>query len=125
MPEKILIVDTDPVLLQLLSQKLGRAGYQTVTAATGPAALEAAQTDSKPDLMILGVNLPEMNGFEVAKSLQSQPNTANIPIIALSSMTSAESIERGRQVGFQDYVAKFDRPGLIAALKEQSSVMAA
>ena len=63
-----------------------------------------------------------MNGFQLAKSVRADPRTAELPVIALSSVVSAEAIERGRRVGFHDYVAKFDRQGLIAALKEQTEV---
>ena len=64
--------------------------------------------------------LKAMDGFELAAALRENPGTATIPVIALSAMVSADAIERGRSVGFHDFVAKFDRPGLIAALKEQS-----
>ena len=63
-----------------------------------------------------------MDGFEFAETHARRPAPAvNLPIIALSSMVSPAAIERGRQAGFHDYVAKFDRPGLIAALKEQTA----
>ena len=62
--------------------------------------------------------MPEINGFEFCESLRRDPRFRNIPILALSSMVTPASIERGRQAGFDDYVAKFDRPGLIAALKD-------
>jgi two-component system, chemotaxis family, sensor kinase CheA len=64
-----------------------------------------------------------MSGFELAEAVHADARTANLPIIALSALTSPEAIERGRQVGFHDYIAKFDRPGLIAALKEQTANM--
>ena len=56
------------------------------------------------------------------KPLRADARTAELPVIGLSSAVSAEAIERGRRAGFHDYVAKFDRQGLIAALKEQSEV---
>ena len=59
-----------------------------------------------------------MNGFEFAETLRRDPRFAHHPIIALSALCTPAAIERGRQAGFDDYVAKFDRPGLIAALKE-------
>jgi two-component system chemotaxis sensor kinase CheA len=65
-----------------------------------------------------------MSGYELAQAVRSDERTAALPIIALSALTSPDAIERGRQVGFHDYVAKFDRPGLIAALKEQAALMA-
>jgi two-component system chemotaxis sensor kinase CheA len=64
--------------------------------------------------------MPDMDGFEFALAVRNDARTAELPIIALSSVVSAEAVERGRQVGFHDYVAKFDRQGLIAALKEQT-----
>ena len=63
-----------------------------------------------------------MNGFQFAEAVRSDMHLAELPIIALSSVVSAEAIERGRRVGFHDYVAKFDRQGLIATLKEQTGV---
>jgi two-component system chemotaxis sensor kinase CheA len=62
-----------------------------------------------------------MNGFEFAETIRADNNLSTLPIIALSSLVSPAAIERGRQAGFHDYVAKFDRPGLIAALKEQTA----
>jgi len=64
--------------------------------------------------------MPEMDGYELAKALRRHPQGAELPVIALSSVVSAEAVARGREVGFYDYVAKFDRQGLIAALKEQT-----
>jgi two-component system chemotaxis sensor kinase CheA len=66
--------------------------------------------------------MPDMNGFQLAEAVRADPRTAELPVIALSSVVSAEAIERGRRVGFHDYVAKFDRQGLIAALKEQTEI---
>ena len=67
------------------------------------------------------IEMPDMNGFEFAETVRSDRRLSATPIIALSSMISPAAIERGRQAGFHDYVAKFDRPGLIAALKEQTA----
>ena len=64
-----------------------------------------------------------MDGFALAAGDTRHASTAAIPIIALAAMVSAEAIERGRAVGFHDFVAKFDRTGLIAAIKEQSADM--
>ena len=73
-------------------------------------------------MVITDIEMPEMDGFEFAESLRADPRTADMPVIALSSVVSAEAIERGRKAGFHDFVAKFDRQGLIAALKEQTEV---
>ena len=74
------------------------------------------------DVVITDIEMPEMDGFQFAESLRGDPRTADLPVIALSSVVSAEAVERGRDAGFHDYVAKFDRQGLIAALKEQTEV---
>jgi two-component system, chemotaxis family, sensor kinase CheA len=66
--------------------------------------------------------MPEMDGFAFAPTLRLDPRTAELPVIGLSSVLSADALERGRLVGLHDYVAKFDRQGLIAALKEQTDV---
>jgi len=70
------------------------------------------------DMVVSDIEMPGMNGFDFAEALRADPRSAKIPIIALSSITSPAAIERGRQAGFHDFVAKFDRQGLIAALKE-------
>jgi two-component system chemotaxis sensor kinase CheA len=65
--------------------------------------------------------MPDMDGFALAEAVRGMTGGAAIPIIALAAMVSTEAIERGRAVGFHDFVAKFDRTGLIAAIKEQSA----
>jgi two-component system, chemotaxis family, sensor kinase CheA len=71
--------------------------------------------------VLTDIEMPDMNGFEFAETIRADAHFNAMPIIALSSMVSPAAIERGRQAGFHDYVAKFDRPGLIAALKEQTA----
>ena len=73
------------------------------------------------DVVLTDIEMPEMNGFEFAETIRADQHLSSMPIIALSSMVSPAAIERGRLAGFHDYVAKFDRPGLIAALKEQTA----
>jgi two-component system chemotaxis sensor kinase CheA len=89
-------------------------------AASAPEALAMFKEGRAFDAVITDIEMPEMDGFEFATILRGDPRTADLPLIALSSVVSAEAVERGRQVGFHDYVAKFDRQGLIAALKEQT-----
>jgi two-component system chemotaxis sensor kinase CheA len=72
-------------------------------------------------VVLTDIEMPDMNGFEFAEIIRSDHTLSQLPIIALSAMVSPAAIERGRQAGFHDYVAKFDRPGLIAALKEQTA----
>jgi two-component system, chemotaxis family, sensor kinase CheA len=87
------------------------------TAQEGLAALRSSQTIN---VVVTDIEMPEMNGYEFAEAIKSDQNLSHLPVIAVSSLVSPAAIERGRQAGFHDYVAKFDRPGLIAALKEQT-----
>ncbi len=73
------------------------------------------------DLVVTDIEMPDMDGFALAEAMRAHAGRPALPIIALSAMVSAEAIERGRAVGFHDFVAKFDRTGLIAAIKEQSA----
>jgi two-component system chemotaxis sensor kinase CheA len=92
-----------------------------VAVGSGAEALAALKSASRFDLLVTDVEMPEMDGFALAEAVRSAPRTATLPIIALSAMVSAAAIERGRELGFHDFVAKFDRTGLIAAIKEQSA----
>ena len=73
------------------------------------------------DVIVSDIEMPDMNGFEFAEAIRADSNLGAMPIIGLSALISPAAIERGRQAGFHDYVAKFDRHGLIAALKEQTA----
>ena len=118
----VLLVDDSPFFLNMLTPVLQAAGYLVTTAGSARDAL-ALLRDGRPfDVVITDIEMPDMNGFQLAESVRADPRTAELPVIALSSVVSAEAIERGRRVGFYDYVAKFDRQGLIAALKEQTEV---
>jgi two-component system, chemotaxis family, sensor kinase CheA len=100
---------------------LKAAGYEVTTAGGGEEAIVLLQKGRRFDVILTDIDMPGMNGFDFAEQLRRDPRTAEIPVIGLSSMISQEFIERGREVGFHDYVAKFDRQGLIAALKEQTA----
>ena len=106
----------------MLTPVLQAAGYLVTAVGSAQEAL-AMLRDGRPfDVAITDIEMPDMNGFQFAEAVRRDPRTAELPVIALSSVVSAEAIERGRRVGFHDYVAKFDRQGLIAALKEQTDV---
>jgi two-component system chemotaxis sensor kinase CheA len=118
----LLLVDDSPFFRNMLAPVLQVAGYEVTAAASAPEALAMFKAGREFDVVVTDIEMPEMNGFEFAERLRADPATAEVPVIALSSMVSIEAVERGRQVGFHDYVAKFDRQGLIAALKEQTDV---
>jgi two-component system chemotaxis sensor kinase CheA len=118
----VLLVDDSPFFLNMLTPVLQAAGYRVVTANGGREALALTHTDEHFDVVVTDIDMPEMDGFALAEALHRDERTSELPVIALSAMVSAEAIERGRKVGFHDFVAKFDRQGLIAALKEQTGV---
>jgi two-component system chemotaxis sensor kinase CheA len=120
----LLFVDDSAFFRNMLTPVLKAAGYSVTTVSGGDDALRLVKNGQQFDVIVTDIDMPGMSGFELAQTIHTDPKTASVPIIALSSMTSAEAVERGRQVGFYDYIAKFDRPGLIAALKEQSAVTA-
>lgn len=115
---KVLFVDDSAFFRNMLTPVLKAAGYD-VTTCTGPEqAFELLENGDRFHAVVSDIEMPNINGFEFCESLRRDPRFQNIPILALSSMVTPASIERGRQAGFDDYVAKFDRPGLIAALKD-------
>jgi len=124
-PCSVLLVDDSPFFLNMLTPVLQAAGYVVTTAASARDALALLSEGQAFDVAITDIEMPDMDGFQFAESVRGDPRIGNFPIIALSSVVSPEAIERGRRVGFHDYVAKFDRQGLIAALKEQTGVVQA
>jgi two-component system, chemotaxis family, sensor kinase CheA len=119
----VLLIDDAPFFRNMLAPVLKAAGYAVVTAASAQDALALLDGGRSFDVVITDIEMPGMDGFDLASALRGNPRTADVPIIGLSTMVSAEAIERGKQVGLHDYVAKFDRQGLIAALKEQTAGM--
>ena len=103
--ERVLIVDDDPDIQRLVSYNLSQAGFQVTTAVSGRLALDTVQKHP-PDLIILDVMLPDIDGLEVCRSLRQRDNSRRIPVIMLTART--EEIDRvvGFEVGADDYVMK-------------------
>jgi two-component system, chemotaxis family, sensor kinase CheA len=120
---RVLLIDDSAFFRNMLAPLLNAAGYAVSSAASAPEALIMLRAGARVDVVITDIDMPGMDGFELTSAVRRDPRTASIPVIGLSSLVSAESVERGRQVGLHDYVAKFDRQGLIAALKEQTADM--
>jgi two-component system, chemotaxis family, sensor kinase CheA len=121
--QSVLLVDDSAFFRNMLAPVLKAAGYKVRVAPSAQEGLAALRSGQAFDVVLTDIEMPEMNGFEFAETIRSDAHLASMPIIALSSLVSPAAIERGRQAGFHDYVAKFDRPGLIAALKEQTAEM--
>jgi len=104
-PAKILAVDDEPALTDLMQYHLARAGYDVTTAANGWEALDAIK-HSRPDLILLDLMLPDLDGFGVCEILRRDPLTAMIPIIIVSAWASPDSRNLGLELGALDYLTK-------------------
>jgi two-component system, sensor histidine kinase and response regulator len=102
---KILVVDDQPINVQLLKRKLEREGMKVVAAYSGLEALNLVQQE-KPDLILLDVMMPEMDGIEVCQRLQASEDTRSIPIIFVTARSSKEGKLEGLGVGAVDYITK-------------------
>jgi two-component system alkaline phosphatase synthesis response regulator PhoP len=100
-----LIADDDPFLLRLVGYLLGKEGYQIVTAMDGEEALNKVKTE-KPDLIILDVMMPGIDGLEVCRQLRSQLETAALPIVMLSARSKVSDRIAGLQAGANEYLTK-------------------
>ena len=119
--QSVLLVDDSAFFRNMLAPVLKAAGYKVRVAPNAQEGLTALRSGQVFDVVLTDIEMPDMNGFEFAETIRSDAHLSQVPIIALSSVVSPAAIERGRLAGFHDYVAKFDRPGLIAALKEQTA----
>ena len=117
MPKKILAVDDERHIVRLVEVNLQRAGYEVVTAYDGREALEKVKAEN-PDLVVLDVMMPYMDGFEVLKNLKADPATAEIPVIMLTAKAQDADVFRGWQSGVDCYLTKpFNPMELISFVK--------
>jgi CheY-like chemotaxis protein len=101
----ILIADDDEDILELVRLRLTRSGYDTVLARNGAEALEAAR-ERQPDVALLDVSMPAMNGYEVSAALKSDPLTKHIPVILLTARAQTTDVASGFEAGADDYITK-------------------
>ncbi len=105
MAKKILFVEDDKFLRELVIQKLMKEGYDTVGAVDGEEGLKKIK-EEKPDLVLLDLILPGIDGFEVLSKVKEDPVLAQIPIIILSNLGQREDIEKGLKLGAADFLIK-------------------
>ncbi len=112
--EKILIVEDEEDVLELIRYNLQKNGYRTEAATTGPIALSMAEA-VKPDLILLDLMLPGFDGLEVCRNLKKDPKTSAIPIIMVTAKGTEADIVTGLEMGAADYVAKPFSPRVLLA----------
>ncbi|MEW5774225.1 MAG: hybrid sensor histidine kinase/response regulator [Thermodesulfobacteriota bacterium] len=111
---RILVVDDMPANIKLLSGIL-RPEYQAVAATDGPRALEMAASDAQPDLVLLDIIMPGMNGYEVCKRLKADPRTRDIPVVFITALSEESDEAMGLGLGAADYITKPFRPHIVKA----------
>jgi two-component system alkaline phosphatase synthesis response regulator PhoP len=102
---KILVVDDEIYIVHILDFSLGMEGYEVITALDGEQALEKVKTE-KPDLIVLDIMMPKLDGYEVCKNIKSSAETQHIPVILLSAKGRNVDQKLGFDVGADDYITK-------------------
>jgi len=105
MAKKILIIEDDKFLRELISQKLLKEGYDIAEAIDGEDGVRRVKSE-QPDLVLLDLILPGIDGFEVLTKVKEDPAIASIPVIILSNLGQKEDVERGLKLGAADYLIK-------------------
>lgn len=115
--ERILVVDDELAISELVSEALKRQGFRVETASDGDSALEKAET-TLPDLILLDLMLPKLDGWEVCRRLKNQPSTKRIPIMMLTARRDEREVIAGLEIGADDYLKKpFSLGELVARVK--------
>ena len=107
---KVLVIDDEEYIQHILNFSFGAEGYEVVTAADGEEGIRKAKSE-KPDIIVLDIMMPKMDGYEACKRLKSDPSTKNIPVILLTAKGREVDRKLGSQAGADDYVVKPFSPG--------------
>ncbi len=113
--KRILIAEDDPASRELLNELLGADGYQVVLAVDGRDALAKLQ-EQTPDLMLMDIQMPELDGFEVLRRVRAQPQYATLPVVAFTAYAMSGDKEKALAAGFDGYITK---PIRVSALREE------
>lgn len=113
----ILVADDEEDLRELVSYRLSRSGYEVVEAVDGQEALELA-TERTPDLMVLDVMMPRLDGYELTRRVREQDSLRSVPVILLTARSQETDVSRGFDVGADDYLKKpFNPDELVARVR--------
>lgn len=112
---RVLVVEDEPILLRLLEVNLRLGGFDVVSCTSGEAALDAA-SERAPDVVVLDVALPGIDGFEVTRRLRDAPTTADVPVVMATAQAQDEDVRRGYALGVHGYLTKPFEPSALVAL---------
>lgn len=115
MAKRILVVEDDTDNRRIVAKVLSTDGYEIIEAINGLEALERAHAE-RPDLILMDLALPTMDGWEATRRLKSNPETRHIPVVALTAVAMRGDEEQARAAGCDDYISKPARPAAIRAL---------
>ena len=113
---RLLLVDDSAFFRNLLAPQLSAAGFDVTAVDSPDKALALCEAGEEFDIIVSDIEMPGMSGFEFCETVKRQGRWQNVPMVALSSHASARDLEKGRNAGFDDYVAKYDRDGLVHTL---------
>jgi len=119
---KVLVVDDEVYILHILDFSLGAEGFDVITAADGEQALARARSE-RPDLIVMDIMMPRLDGYETCRRLKSDPTTKQIPVLLLTARGREEDRRRGMEAGADDYMTKpFSPNKLIARVTEMLGI---
>jgi DNA-binding response OmpR family regulator len=107
---KVLVVDDEEYIQHILNFSFGAEGYEVITAADGEEAVRLARSE-KPDIIVLDIMMPKMDGYEACKQIKADPQTQDIPVILLTAKGREVDRKLGTEAGADDYVVKPFSPG--------------
>jgi DNA-binding response OmpR family regulator len=118
MPQKVLIVDDEPSIIVAIQFLMEQNGYETIVAFSGEEAMEAV-ANHRPDLILLDIMLPVVDGFEVCQRVRENPDWKNIRIVLVTALGSDVNVTKGLDLGADAYITKpFSNADLVAKVKE-------
>jgi CheY-like chemotaxis protein len=122
MAKKILLVEDEEIMIDLLQKKLSREGYEVFVARDGEEGLKKMrEMDPKPDLILLDIIMPKMGGFEVMEEMAKDEKLKNIPVIVISNSGQPVELDRAKKLGARDWLIKteFDPNEVLEKVKKQ------